>query len=254
MNESLRGVQADQRVVAIVPALNEARAIGLVIARLHAVDSVSLQGVIVVDNGSEDATARVAEAAGANVVLEPRRGYGYACHAGVRAAMDADILVFLDGDAADDPGDLTTLLAPLLSRRADLVVGSRVLGQREPGALAPHQLLGNRLASWLISRLYGVHVTDLGPFRAIRREALLVLNMQEMTYGWPVEMMVKAIRAGYRYEETPVSYHRRIGVSKVSGTIKGSFLAGYYILTRLVRYSRWSPRAGSGSVVGESTR
>lgn len=246
------GVSVEQRVVAIIPALNEEHAIGVVVSRLRALESASLEAVIVVDNGSEDATGQVAADAGARVVREPRRGYGYACQAGVREATGADILVFLDGDAADDPDDLTQMLASLLSRQADLVVGSRVLGRREPGALAPHQLLGNQLASWLISRLYGVHVTDLGPFRAIRRDALLVLDMQEMTYGWPVEMMVKAIRAGYRYEETPVSYHRRIGVSKVSGTVRGSVLAGYYILTRLMRYSRWCPPVGSAPVAGET--
>ncbi len=194
-----------------------------------------------VDNGSTDGTGEIAARAGARVVREERRGYGYACKAGVLVAEEAVVVVLLDGDAADDPEDLPKVLGPLLSGEADLVVGSRALGTRERGSMTPQQVFGNRLAALLMRHIYGVRVTDLGPFRAIRRDDLLALEMREMTYGWSVEMMVKAARAGYRYAEVPVTYHRRVGVSKVGGTIKGSLLAGYYILSTVFRYARWSP-------------
>src|SRR6185312_10308026 len=153
------------------------------------------------------------------VVAEPRRGYGQACWAGVVAAEDADVIVLLDGDAADEPSDLPRVLGPLLDGTADLVIGSRALGAREPGSMTPHQVFGNWLAATIMRTLYGINVTDMGPFRTIRRADLLALDMHEMTYGWSVEMMVKAARAGYRYYEVPVSYRRRIGVSKVAGTV-----------------------------------
>jgi glycosyltransferase involved in cell wall biosynthesis len=196
-----------------------------------------------VDNGSSDETGAIARDAGATVVTEPRRGYGYACRAGVLAAERADIVVLLDGDAADDPADLPRVLAPLLNGRAGLVVGSRALGAREPGSMTPHQVFGNWLAATLMRRLYGVEVTDLGPFRAIRRADLLGLEMREMTYGWSVEMMVKAARRGLPYAEVPVTYHRRIGVSKVAGTVSGSVRAGWCILSTTFRYRRWVPPA-----------
>ncbi|CAN5180044.1 glycosyltransferase family 2 protein [soil metagenome] len=234
---------APPRIVAVVPALDEASSIAGVVETLRGQEAVGLHRVIVVDNGSGDGTGRVARRAGAHVVREERRGYGYACLAGVLAAEEADVIVLLDGDAADDPCDLSRVLDPLLSGEADLVVGSRTLGTREPGSMTVQQVLGNRLAAFLMRNIYGVAITDLGSFRAIRRADLLALGMREMTYGWPVEMMVKAARAGYRYRETPVKHRRRSGgVSKVGGTLKGSFMAGWYILSTVFRYSRWTPR------------
>ncbi len=229
------------RIVAVVPALDEAPSIERVVGGLLAQTGLPLAEVIVVDNGSTDGTAVLAQAAGARVVVEPRRGYGYACRAGVVAADGAEIVVLLDGDAADDPADLPRVVRPILDGQADLVVGSRALGAREPGSMTPHQVFGNWLAATIMRALYGVPVTDLGPFRAIRRDDLLGLEMRELTYGWSVEMMVKAARVGLRYQEVPVSYHRRIGVSKVAGTVSGSVRAGWCILSTTFKYSRWSP-------------
>lgn len=231
------------RIVAVIPALDEAPSIAGVVETLRAQRTVSLHRIIVVDNGSSDGTGEIARRAGASVVREERRGYGYACLAGVLVAKEAEVIVLLDGDAADNPEDLSNILEPLLAGEADLVVGSRTLGSREPGSMTPQQVLGNRLATFLMRNIYGVKVTDLGSFRAIGREDLLALEMQEMTYGWPVEMMVKAARAGYRYHEVPVRHRRRTGgVSKVGGTLRGSLMAGWYILSTVFRYSRWTPR------------
>jgi glycosyltransferase involved in cell wall biosynthesis len=231
------------RIVAVIPALDEAPSIAGVVETLRAQRTVALHRIIVVDNGSSDGTGEIARRAGASVVREERRGYGYACLAGVLVAKEADVIVLLDGDAADNPEDLSNILEPLLAGEADLVVGSRTLGSREPGSMTPQQVLGNRLATFLMRNIYGVKVTDLGSFRAIGREDLLALEMQEMTYGWPVEMMVKAARAGYRYHEVPVRHRRRTGgVSKVGGTLRGSLMAGWYILSTVFRYSRWTPR------------
>ncbi|MCL4862021.1 MAG: glycosyltransferase family 2 protein [Caldilineaceae bacterium] len=226
-------------VAVIIPALNEAGNIDpLVRATLHAAPV----RVIVVDNGSTDATAREAVEAGAIVVYEPRRGYGYACAAGVAAARDAEILVFLDGDCSFLPEEMPLLLAPLLEDRADLVLGSRVLGHIAPGAMPSHQYIGNWLVAWLMSKLYGLRVTDLGPYRAIRRSLLARLHMREMTYGWPTEMMVKAARVGARLVEAPVTYHpRRAGQSKVSGAVRGALLAAWYILGVTLRYAWRQP-------------
>ena len=232
------------RISAVIPALNEAPSIGTVVRGLLAHHAGLLHQIIVVDNGSTDDTAVLARHAGATVVSEPRRGYGYACLAGVLAAEPADIIVLLDGDAADDPADLPRVLAPLLDGTAELVVGSRALGAREPGSMTPHQVFGNWLAATLMRGLYGVAVTDLGPFRAIRRADVLSLDMREMTYGWSVEMMVKAARRRLRYQEVPVSYRRRAGgVSKVAGTVSGSLRAGWCILSTTFRYWRWTPSA-----------
>ncbi|CAN5841206.1 glycosyltransferase family 2 protein [soil metagenome] len=235
------GPRATARIVIIIPALNEAPSIAGVVRGLYEQEAVSLHDIIVVDNGSTDGTGERARLAGASVVREERRGYGYACRAGVLAARDAEVVVLLDGDAADEPQDLPRVLEPLLEGGADLVVGSRTLGTRERGSMTPQQVLGNRLAAFLMARLYGVEVSDLGPFRAIRRNDLLALEMREMGYGWSVEMMVKAARAGYRYREVPVIYHRRIGISKVGGTLRGSLKAGWAIISTTVRYSRWAP-------------
>ena len=247
-------VSRDQpRVVAVIPALDEAPSIARVVETLLGQSTVSLHRVIVVDNGSSDGTGEIAYQAGAHVVREERRGYGYACLAGVVAAEEAEVIVLLDGDAADDPDDLSRILAPLLRGEADLVVGSRMLGQREPGSMTPQQVLGNRLATSLMRVLYGVKVSDLGSFRAIWRADLLALEMREMTYGWPVEMMVKATRAGYRYREVPVRHRKRSGgASKVGGTLKGSLMAGWYILSTVFRYSRWTPRERAGCIPEEA--
>src|SRR4051812_1605596 len=235
------------RIVAIIPALDEASSIPHVVEALHDQTTVDLHRVVVVDNGSTDGTGEIARQAGASVVREERRGYGYACLAGVLAAKEASVIVLLDGDSADDPDDLSRILELLLSGEADLVVGWRTLGSREPGSMTTQQVLGNRLAAFLMRNIYGVEVTDLGSFRAIRREDLLALDMQEMTYGWPVEMMVKAARADYRYREVPVRHRRRSGgTSKVGGTLKGSVKAGWYIISTILRYSRWVPRERAG--------
>lgn len=231
---------ADPVIAAVVPALDEEQAIGDVVAGLLRQGLVHM--IVVADNGSRDATASVARAAGAVVVSEPHRGYGRACLAGVRGAAGADVIVLLDGDAADDPDDLHRVLAPVLAGEADLVVGTRAT--RERGAMTPQQVAGNRVAGWLMRVVHGVRVTDLGPFRAIGRDHLLALEMSEMTYGWSAEMVVKARRAGLRYQEVPVAYRRRVGVSKVGGTLRGSLGAAAGITGAIVRHSRWRP-AGS---------
>jgi glycosyltransferase involved in cell wall biosynthesis len=214
------------RVAIIIPALNEETTIASVIERVP--QKIAGQ-VIVVNNASTDATAERAHSAGATVVHESRRGYGAACFAGFRAASDADVLVFMDGDGA---------LAPISTDQADLVLGSRTQGRRESGALLIHARFGNWLSSQLIRWLYGLRVTDLGPFRAIRTEVLDALDMQEMTYGWPTEMMVKAAKGGYRIVEVPVDYFRRAGGrSKISGTLRGTILAAYYILGTTVKHA-----------------
>ncbi|MBA2693925.1 MAG: glycosyltransferase [Rubrobacter sp.] len=227
------------RIAAVIPSLNEAPSISGVVEGMR--KQSLLSEIIVVDNASTDGTGDAAREAGARVVREARRGYGRACLAGVMAAKEAEILVFLDGDAADDPDDLPKVLGPLLDGEADLVIGSRALGERESGSMTWQQVFGNNLAAFLMRRIYGMEVTDMGPFRAIRREDLISLDMSEMTYGWPVEMMVKSARAGYRYHEVPVVYRRRIGVSKVGGTISGSLRAGWRIILATFRYSRWRP-------------
>ena len=224
-------------VAVIIPALNEAATIGGLVAgaRQH------VGWVVVVDNGSTDGTDEAARVAGAEVVAEPRRGYGYACASGSARALElgANALVYMDGDGSARPEELPQLLKPLAEGTVDLVLGSRVLGGAEPGALAPHQRFGNALSAALMRRLYDIAVTDLGPYRAIRAGLLRDLEMREMTYGWPTEMTVKAARRGAQVVEVPVTWANRLaGRSKVSGTVRGSVLAGVYILGVTLRYAR----------------
>lgn len=228
------------RLAVIVPAWNEAGSIGLVVAAVpRTLTAARLVAIVVVDGGSTDGTPAIARAAGALVVAQDRPGYGAACAAGVRAAIEAgaDILAFLDGDFADDPADLPHVLAPILADEADLVLGTR-LERRERGALPPHQLIGNRVATLLIALLYRRRLRDIGSFRAIRADRLAALGMSHPTYGWPVEMVVKALRRRYRVVEVPIHYRRRIGRAKVGGTLRGSMLAGYHVLRTIVAFAR----------------
>lgn len=222
-----------ERAALIVPALDEEAAIGVTLGR---VPRGLYREIIVADNGSRDRTAEVARAHGATVVHEPQGGYGAACLRAIGALPEGiEAVVFMDADASDDPAEAVLLLDPIYSRRADLVIGSRTLGRAEKGALEPHQILGNRLATWLIHLLFRYRCTDLGPFRAIRADALRQLGMRDRNYGWTIEMQIKALQHGLRVVEVPVSYRRRIGVSKISGNWRASLAAGAKIIWTVFR-------------------
>jgi glycosyltransferase involved in cell wall biosynthesis len=216
----------------IIPALNEAESLGPLLTEVPA---GLVHQVIVVNNGSTDRTAEVAQAAGAVVIDEPRRGYGFACAAGT-AIAEGDVLAFMDGDGSFAPGELRNLLAPLLQNKADLVLGSRMRGNRVD--MPSHQRFGNLLFAWLLRQRFGLKLTDLGPYRAIRRELLLALDMRERTFGWPLEMILKTARQRKRIVEVPISYYpRTAGQSKVGGTLRGSILTAYRFFHVMLRYS-----------------
>jgi len=225
-------------IYVIIPAFNEQNAVCNVLAEIPK-DLVT--EIIVVNNGSTDNTVKQARSCGATVLDEHSKGYGYACLKGVdyllnKPISDRDIIVFIDADYSDYPEEMTKLVEPIMTDKADMVIGSRALGTKEKGSMTPQQLFGNWLATSLLKLFYKVEFTDLGPFRAIRFDKLMQIDMQDKTYGWTVEMQVKAAKSGLRCLEVPVNYRRRIGTSKVSGTVKGTIMAGYKILWTLVKY------------------
>ncbi|HTJ87384.1 MAG TPA: glycosyltransferase family 2 protein [Terriglobales bacterium] len=222
----------------IIPTHNEAQAIGRVLADLSLADLPPnfVTEVIVVDSNSNDGTPEIAARMGARVIQEPRRGYGRACLTGMGAANSPDVVVFLDGDYSDRPSELPILLAPIIEGRADITLGSRLHEHNSGDALPWHQVFGNRLAAALIRALYGLKISDLGPFRAARANVINALALEETTYGWAVEMILKGALAGFRVVEVPVSYYPRIGKSKISGTLKGTVGAAWFILSLIVRY------------------
>lgn len=224
-------------VKVIIPAFNEARSIGKVIADIPKIVSE----IIVVDNNSTDATYQTAKSAGATVLKENKKGYGYACLKGMhhieQQVSKPDILVFLDGDYSDYPEELTKIIDPIINKNIDFVIGARVKQLRENGAMTPQQIFGNWLSTFLMKIIFRANFSDLGPFRAIKYNKLLDLNMEDKTYGWTVEMQLKVLKQKLTYVEIPVKYRNRIGVSKVSGTLKGSVLAGIKILSWIFKYS-----------------
>ncbi len=224
-------------IVVIIPAFNEASSISHVINEIPEVVSE----IIVVNNNSSDNTAAVAEAAGATVLFEEKMGYGYACLKGIKYLKDRSktpsIVVFMDGDYSDYPEDLHKVIRPILDDEVDFVVGARTSALQEKGSMTPQQRFGNGLATFLMRMIYGSKFTDLGPFRAIRYETLLSLGMEDKTYGWTVEMQLKVLKKKIAYTEVPVRYKKRIGISKVSGTVKGTIFAGIKILGWIFKYS-----------------
>ena len=229
----------EQKIKVIIPAYNEENSITKVIKDIPTL----VDEIIVVNNNSTDQTEQNAAKAGATVLTEPRKGYGYACLKGMdyianlKAPQHPDIIVFLDGDYSDYPEQLTQLVAPIINDKIDFVIGSRVKKYRESGSMTPQQVFGNWLATFLMSLFFGAKYTDLGPFRAIKYKKLVQLKMEDKTYGWTVEMQLKAIKKGYSYTEIPMKYRNRIGVSKVSGTLKGTIFAGMKILGWIFKYS-----------------
>lgn len=228
---------SDPRIYVIIPAFNEENGVGQVLSEIP---EGLVTEVVVVNNASTDDTERVAKAGGATVLREPVSGYGRACLKGIAYAKEAtpipEVIVFLDADHSDYPEEMIDLVQPILQDKADIVIGSRVLGQKETGSMTPQQIFGNWLATRLLKLFYGVKFTDLGPFRAIRFSSLIEMNMQDKTYGWTVEMQLKAAKMKMRCLEVPVRYRKRIGFSKISGTLKGTVLAGYKILYTIFKY------------------
>lgn len=224
------------RVNVIIPAYNEAESIAKVIETIPK----NIEEIIVVSNRSTDQTEKVAQQAGATVLSEPRMGYGYACLTGINylknKRLKPDIVVFLDGDFSDYPDEMPKLISPIIQEQYDFVIGARKKELRENGSMTFPQIFGNWLATFLMQKMYRATFTDLGPFRAITYQKLLVLEMQDKTYGWTVEMQLKAIKHQLKYTEVPVKYRNRIGVSKVSGTLKGAFMAGVKILGWIFKY------------------
>jgi glycosyltransferase involved in cell wall biosynthesis len=229
------------RVSVVIPTHNEAQSIGRVLADLPA---RIVTEVLVVDSNSSDGTPEIAAKMGARVLHEPRRGYGRACLTGLTAANSPDIVVFLDGDYSDRPSELPLLLAPIIQGHADITLGSRLGKHSVQGAMPWHAAFGNHLAAFLIRVLYGQRITDLGPFRAARADVLRRLELEEETYGWAVEMILKGALGGFRVVEVPVSYHPRIGKSKISGTLRGTAGAAWFILSRIVSYYFRQRKAG----------
>lgn len=222
-------------ITVIIPAYNEEQAIGKVI---RDIPQETVEHIIVVNNNSSDRTAEVASEAGAIVAHEKRKGYGWACLKGIEKCkiLKADLIIFMDGDYSDYPEEIPKVIAPILENGKDLVIGSRVKGNREKGSLTPQQIFGNWLATKLIRLFYGGVYTDLGPFRAIKMSALEKLNMSDKTYGWTIEMQIKAVKNKMKYCEVSVNYKKRIGVSKVSGTLKGTLFAGIKIIFAVFKY------------------
>lgn len=227
----------NSKIYVIIPAFNEENGVGQVLSEIP---NELVTEVVVVNNASTDDTERIAKEGGATVLREPISGYGRACLKGIdylkNISMSPDVVVFLDADHSDYPEEMKKLVAPILQNEADLVIGSRALGQKEAGAMTPQQIFGNWLATRLLKLFYGVKFTDLGPFRAVRFSSLLKMDMQDKTYGWTVEMQLKAAKMKMRCLEVPVRYRKRIGFSKISGTLKGTVLAGYKILHTIFKY------------------
>jgi glycosyltransferase involved in cell wall biosynthesis len=225
------------KIRVIIPAYNEQESIGKVIAEIPEIVSE----IIVVSNNSSDNTELVAKKAGATVLRENQKGYGYACLLGMdhiaKTATDTDIVVFLDGDYSDYPEELLILIRPIVENEMDMVIGARVANLRLSNSMTPQQVFGNWLATFLMKLFFDAKFTDLGPFRAIKYQKLLELKMEDKTYGWTVEMQLKALKQNFSYVEVPVRYRQRIGVSKVSGTIKGTVMAGFKILGWIFKYS-----------------